>query len=69
MIPYDELPEDKERHVILHLTDAQIDVIATRVEDRFYKRVGQKVVDKVLWALGLVFLALMAWLGGKGMLK
>lgn len=66
MIPYDELPQDHERHVILHLTDAQIDVIAARVEERFYQRVGRKVVEKVLWALGIGATALVLWLAGTG---
>lgn len=61
-------PEDHEARIIV-LSDSQIDLIAQRVEDRFYKRVGQKVVDKVLWVLGLGVLALMVWLGGKGLLK
>lgn len=61
-------PEDHETRLIV-LSDSQIDLIANRVEDRFYKRVGQKVVEKVLWVLGLGFLVLMAWLGGKGVLK
>lgn len=60
-------PPDHERHaVIVHLTDAQIEVIAERVESRFYARVGKKVVEKVLWAIGFGALALMAWLAARG---
>ncbi len=66
MTPTDVTPPiDHEPRVIV-LSDAQIELIAQRVEDRFYKRVGQKVVDKVLWAIGLGVLALLAWLGAKG---
>lgn len=69
MIPTDVTPpEDHEARVIV-LSDSQIELIAQRVEDRFYLRVGQKVVEKVLWVLGLGSLVLMAWLGGKGLLK
>jgi hypothetical protein len=72
VIPYDELPADQDNHIeprVIVLTDEQIDVIAGRVERRFYERVGKKVVEKVLWAIGLGTLALLAWLGGKGMLS
>lgn len=51
------------------LTEAQIDVIAERVENRFYERVGRRVVEKVLWVIGVGAAALMAWLAGKGLLK
>lgn len=67
MIPYDELPEDKDHEArVIVLSDAQINTIADRVEARFYARVGRKVVEKVLWALGLGALAIMVWLSGKG---
>lgn len=65
-VPYDHLPEDHERRVVV-LTEEQIDDIAGRVEARFYQRVGKKVVEKVLWAIGLGALALIVWLGGKGL--
>jgi hypothetical protein len=66
MIPYDELPPDHGHDTrVLILSDAQIETIAQRVEDRFYKRIGKKVVEKVLWAIGLGCLALLAWLGQK----
>jgi hypothetical protein len=64
--PCDELPQDPR---VIVLTEKQIDAIAERVEDRFYERVGKKVVDKVLMVIGLGVLALTAWLAGKGILK
>ena len=67
MIPYDELPADTETRVVV-LTERQIDDIAKRVEDRFYARVGRKLVEKVLWALGIGAAALMLWLAGTGKL-
>lgn len=69
MTPTDVSPPEDHEHRILVLSDSQIEAIAKRVEDRFYLRVGQKVVEKLLWVLGLGTLALMAWLGGKGILK
>lgn len=62
-------PPDHERTVIVHLTDAQVDIIAERVELRFYQRVGKKVVERSLQVIGLGVAVLLAWLGGKGLLK
>lgn len=58
---------DNETRVIF-LSDAQIDAIAQRVEDRFYKRVGRKVVEKTLWLIGIGVTVLFVWLAGKGAL-
>lgn len=52
----------------LHLTEQQIDVIADRVEKRFYMRVGKKVIEKILWLFGIVVVGLALWLSGKGAL-
>ncbi len=57
-------PMDHEPHVIV-LSEAQIDHIAKRVEDRFYARVGRKIVEKVLWAVGICAVALAVWMQGK----
>jgi hypothetical protein len=65
----DRVPIDYAEPRVIVLTDAQIDAIAGRVEQRFYQRVGKKVVEKALMVIGLGVLALMAYLGGKGMLK
>lgn len=70
--PYDagdvHPPPETERHVVITLTDAQIEVIAERVESRFYQRVGKKVVEKALWLLGIVLVGLVVFLAGKGAL-
>ncbi len=67
MIHYDELPPDRDHDTrILLLSDAQIEIIATRVEDRFYKRIGKKVVEKVLWAIGVCVIAVAVWLSATG---
>ncbi len=59
--------KDNEPQVIV-LSDAQIDAIANRVEQRFYQRVGRKVVDKLLWLLGIVVVGAALWLAGNGAL-
>lgn len=61
-------PEDHERHVTIVLTDAQIEVIAARVEDRFYQRLGKKVAEKFLWLLGIAVVGVVLFLAGKGQL-
>lgn len=69
MIPYDQLPPDGDNHVeprVIVLSEQQIDAIAKRVESRFYERVGRKVSEKVLWAIGVGAAVLMAWLFATG---
>ena len=68
MIPYDELPQDTESSTprVIILTDAQIDAIAERVEDRMLIRIGRRVIDKVLWAIGICAVAVAVWLSSKG---
>lgn len=68
MIPYDELPQDNEheRTRVIVLSDAQIDAIAERVEERMLIRIGRRVIDKVLWALGVCVVAVAMWLSAKG---
>ena len=67
MIPYDELPQDPEKQPrVIILTDAQIDAIAERVEDRMLIRIGRRVIDKVLWAIGICTVAVAVWLSSKG---
>ncbi len=58
-------PEDHEPRVIV-LSVEQIDAIAERDEERMLIRIGKRVVDKVLWALGICVLAVAVWLSSKG---
>lgn len=64
-------PLDHEMRVVV-LSDAQMDAIAdraaTRVEDKFYRNVGRKLVEKILWLLGIVVVGLTVFLTGKGVL-
>jgi hypothetical protein len=68
VIPYDELPPDQETRIVV-LSEKQIEAIAERVENRFYARVGRRVVERVLQVIGVGAALLMAWLGAKGLLK
>lgn len=60
---------DDDRSRVIVLTDSQIDAIAEKVEQRFYARVGKRVVERVLQVIGVGAAVLMAWLGAKGLLK
>jgi hypothetical protein len=60
-------PLDHERTRVIVLTDDQIDAIAERVETRFYARVGRKFVEKIMWAVGIVVVAIAVWLNAKGL--
>lgn len=65
-------PEDHERpHFEVHLTDAQLDVLADKVYERLKKNlfaeIGKTVVQKFLYLLGVAALVFAAWAGGKGL--
>jgi len=55
------------------LSDAQIDLIAERAAEKalmkIYAEVGQNVVKKLLWLIGVVTVSLALYLGGRGALK
>lgn len=51
------------------LTKAEMDVMADYVEDRLVLKFGRKTLEKLWWVLGISVIALMTWLGGKGLLK
>lgn len=67
-IDYESDPPHPRRDRVIVLSEAQIDDIAQRVEDRFYQRVGKKLVEKILWLCGIVVVGLAAWLSTKGLL-
>jgi hypothetical protein len=60
-----------ENHV--PLTDSQIEHIAERAAkvalDKVYQQVGQNVLTKLLWVIGVASLGLMYFLAGEGVLK
>lgn len=54
------------------LTDTQMDAIAERAARRalemVYAEIGQSVMKKVAWIIGIVILGAMLWLAGKNSL-
>jgi hypothetical protein len=58
-------PMDHEHRVIVLSAD-QIDAIAERVEERMLIRIGKRVIDKVLWAVGICVVAVAVWASSKG---
>ena len=52
------------------LSDEQIEQIAERAAEKalekVYAQIGKSVVTKMLWAVGAVTLALLAWMKGSG---
>jgi len=61
--------DEQERRKNSVLSDEQIESIKDRILASIYEDIGRSLVKKVLWALGVVLLALLAWLGGSGHLK
>ncbi len=55
------------------MTEAEIDHIADRAAQRalqkVYAEVGQHLLKKIAWALGVVAVSLMVWLSSKGYIK
>ncbi len=59
----------EERRTNAGLTDEQIEEIKERVLASVYEDIGRSLVKKILWALGAVLAALLAWLGVHGYVK
>lgn len=57
----------------MRLTEEEIDHIAQKAAEKalnlVYQEVGKSLIRKVAWAIGVVFLGLLTWLGAKGMIK
>lgn len=55
------------------LTELQIEVIAERAADKalekVYAQVGQSVLKKLAWLIGVVVVGLGIWLAGKDLLR
>lgn len=49
--------------------ESQIETIAQRVEQRFYARVGQQAVVKLLQLIGFVAVAAALYFAGKGAIQ
>jgi 8-oxo-dGTP pyrophosphatase MutT (NUDIX family) len=48
------------------LTDEQVEAIKEAIIKEIYEEIGRSVVSRLLWALGLLFTALLAYLGFTG---
>ncbi len=72
MIPYDQPPPDHD-HEPYALSEEQIEQLAKRVaviiKRDLFADIGETVVKKALYIIGIGVVVLAAWLGGKGMLK
>lgn len=70
-------PPVPDRRMTISLTDAEIDLIAEKAAERavakmttqFYREIGQTIVQKLLWIVGLCAVALYVWLQQKGIIK
>ena len=55
----------------IQLTEAQIELIAERAADKaiekVYAQVGAGVLKRLAWFVGSAVIALLVWLGSKGM--
>lgn len=54
---------------VKHALERHTEEIATRVEQRFYARVGQTAVTQLLKLVGIVAVTAALWFAGKGLLK
>jgi hypothetical protein len=62
-------PDGEERRKNVWLTDEQIDAIKERVLASVYEDIGRSLVKKILWLVGAVLAALLAWAAAKGYIK
>jgi hypothetical protein len=62
-------PDGDERRKNAWLTDEQIDAIKERVLASVYEDIGRSLVKKILWLVGAVLAALLAWAAAKGYIK
>jgi len=60
---------DEERRKNAWLTDEQIDAIRERILASVYEDIGRSLVKKILWVVGSLLIALLAWAISKGYLK
>ncbi len=55
---------DEERHK--KLTDEELDLIAERLEQKFYASVGKNIVSKFFVAVGIITVSVLTYLKLKG---
>lgn len=61
--------EERRKAVIVKLSDEQIDAIVDRVYERIYIQIGKNVFKQILWLLGTLMLATLAYLGVTGKIQ
>lgn len=57
---------DEEKRLYAGLTDEQVKVIKNQILASIYEDIGRSLFKKILWTIGAVFFALLAWLGANG---
>ncbi len=58
--------EHVERMANGGLSDEQVEQIRDAILASIYEDIGRSIVKKLLWAVGAIFAALLAWLASKG---
>jgi hypothetical protein len=58
--------EEDDRRRNGGLTDEQVEQIKEAILREIYAEIGRSIVSRLLWALGLLFTALLAYLGFTG---
>ena len=67
-----EEPQNEDVQIerrISGLSAEQIEAIKEAILASVYADIGRSLVSKVLWAIGAVLVALLAWLSAKGYVK
>lgn len=62
--------EGPERRHLATLTDDQMDAIAEKAAEKalqkVYAEVGRSIVQKLFWGVGVAAVAVLMWMGAKG---
>lgn len=54
-----EINEKERRH---NLSDAEIDVIAERLQSKMYEQIGKSVIAKLFWLVGVISVSVYVYL-------
>lgn len=54
-----EINEKERRH---NLSDAEIDVIAERLQSKMYEQIGKSVIAKLFWFVGVISVSVYVYL-------
>ena len=50
------------------ISEAELDAIAERLEQRLYENIGKGVVNRFLWIVGIITISVLTYLKSKGIL-